>query len=100
MDLFIKQGEILGIAGVCGNGQNELIESILGVRKVLWKRIEYLQEDITYKSTRYRRIKGIFIPQDRRKDGLAIKSGAWENVITINLSDQKFSIGPFVKKNQ
>ena len=35
IDLFIKQGEILGIAGVSGNGQNELIESILGVRKVL-----------------------------------------------------------------
>jgi len=99
IDLFIKQGEILGIAGVSGNGQNELIESILGVRKVLSGSIEYLQEDITHKSTRYRRIKGIsFIPQDRRKDGLAIKSKVWENVITINLSDQKFSIGPFVKK--
>ena len=99
IDLFIKQGEILGIAGVSGNGQNELIESILGVRKVLSGSIEYLQEDITHKSTRYRRIKGIsFIPQDRRKDGLAIKSKVWENVITTNLSDQKFSIGPFVKK--
>ena len=47
IDLFIKQGEILGIAGVSGNGQNELIESILGVRKVLSGSIEYLQEDIT-----------------------------------------------------
>ena len=99
IDLFIQKGEIIGIAGVSGNGQNELIEAILGVRKILSGSIKYLQEDITNKSTRYRRIKGIsFIPQDRRKDGLAIKSKVWENVININLNDKKFSIGPFLKK--
>lgn len=75
----IHQGEILGIAGVEGNGQSELIEAIMGIRSA-HGRLELAGQDITGWSTLKRREAGIgYIPEDRHRQGLLLEASLWEN---------------------
>ncbi|UBU14504.1 ABC transporter ATP-binding protein [Nonomuraea gerenzanensis] len=75
----IHKGEILGIAGVEGNGQSELIEAIMGIRPAQG-RIELDSQDITTWSTLKRRESGIgYIPEDRHRQGLLLEASLWEN---------------------
>ena len=75
----IHRGEILGIAGVEGNGQEELVETIMGMRKCTG-RITLGGQDIHGWGTRGRREAGIgFIPADRHRHGLLLDSPLWEN---------------------
>jgi simple sugar transport system ATP-binding protein len=78
----IHRGEILGIAGVEGNGQAELVESIMGMRPASTGRIELAGADLSDLSTRERREGGIgYIPEDRHRHGLLLESSLWENRI-------------------
>jgi simple sugar transport system ATP-binding protein len=78
----IHRGEILGIAGVEGNGQAELVESIMGMRAASTGRIELDGADLSHLSTRERREGGIgYIPEDRHRHGLLLESPLWENRI-------------------
>ncbi len=80
VSLTIHRGEILGIAGVEGNGQAELVEAIMGIRPAESGRIELGRQDITDWSTRLRREAGIaYIPEDRHRQGLLLDSSLWEN---------------------
>ncbi|WP_240197175.1 ABC transporter ATP-binding protein [Nonomuraea lactucae] len=75
----IHQGEILGIAGVEGNGQSELIEAIMGIRPVHGD-IALGGEDISGWTTLRRREEGIgYIPEDRHRQGLLLEASLWEN---------------------
>ncbi|MER7501141.1 ABC transporter ATP-binding protein [Nonomuraea pusilla] len=75
----IHRGEILGIAGVEGNGQSELIEAIMGTRPSLG-RVELDGADISAWSTLKRRESGIgYIPEDRHRQGLLLEASLWEN---------------------
>ena len=77
----IHRGEILGIAGVEGNGQAELVESIMGMRPATG-RIELNGTDLTDRSTGQRREAGVgYIPEDRHRHGLLLDSPLWENRI-------------------
>jgi simple sugar transport system ATP-binding protein len=76
----IHRGEILGIAGVEGNGQAELVESIMGMRPGVTGTIELSGTDFSHLSTRERRESGIgYIPEDRHRHGLLLDSPLWEN---------------------
>src|SRR5699024_6966296 len=76
----IHAGEVLGIAGVEGNGQAELVETIMGMRKPTSGSIGLGSEDITTWSTRKRREAGIgFIPEDRHRHALLLEAPLWEN---------------------
>ncbi len=76
----IHRGEVLGIAGVEGNGQSELVETIMGMRKASKGRIRLGDDDMTTWSTRKRRESGIgYIPDDRHRHGLLLDSPLWEN---------------------
>ncbi len=78
----VHRGEILGLAGVEGNGQSELVETIMGIRRSLSGRILLGQEDMTRWGTRERRDAGIgYIPEDRHRHGLLLDSPLWENRI-------------------
>jgi simple sugar transport system ATP-binding protein len=78
----IHKGEIVGIGGVEGNGQAELVEAILGLRPVASGRIRLGDQDITSWSTRKRREAGIgYIPEDRHRQGLLLTAPLWENRI-------------------
>ena len=75
----IRKGEILGIAGVEGNGQSELIEAIMGIRPALGD-LALGGQDIAGWSTLRRRESGIgYIPEDRHRQGLLLEASLWEN---------------------
>ncbi len=78
----VRAGEIVGIAGVDGNGQSELIEGITGLRKSDSGSILYKGEEITGKSIRSRIERGIgHIPEDRQKRGLVLDYSMEDNMI-------------------
>src|SRR4029079_10819975 len=76
----IHRGEVLGIAGVEGNGQAELVETIMGIRTPTSGRVLFDGHDITTSTTRHRREAGIgYIPEDRSRHGLLLEAPLWEN---------------------
>ena len=82
ISLTIHAGEVLGIAGVEGNGQAELVETIMGLEKPFAGTVRLGDEDITAWSTRARREAGIgYIPEDRTRHGLLLEATLWENRI-------------------
>ncbi len=79
ISLKIHKGEVLGIAGVEGNGQAELVETIMGMRKGTGT-ISLGDKVMTGWHTRERREAGIgFIPEDRHRHGLLLDAPLWEN---------------------
>ena len=82
IDLIVHKGEILGIAGVAGNGQKELFEVLIGIRDAKTGRVVLDGEVISGKSTGYIRSKGMaHIPSDRIKEGLVMDFTIAENMI-------------------
>ena len=78
----VRAGEIVGIAGIEGNGQTELIEALAGLCKPLSGEIKFEGRDINGTSARERRELGIaHIPEDRHKRGLLLASDLAENSI-------------------
>jgi ABC-type uncharacterized transport system ATPase subunit len=76
----VHRGEILGIAGIEGNGQTELIDALVGIRAVDTGSIEIKGLDVAERSVRERREAGLaYVPQDRQRDGLLFGSPLWEN---------------------
>ncbi|MEJ2600000.1 MAG: ABC transporter ATP-binding protein [Anaerolineales bacterium] len=82
IDLDIHEGEILGIAGVAGNGQTELAEIIFGVQALSSGSIVMEGKDISTASTDQRLEMGItYIPEDRMQDGYLPKANVAQNLI-------------------
>ena len=80
--LTVHSGEIVGIAGVEGNGQTELVEAITGLRKIESGKVSIESEDITNYSIRKRTLSGIgHIPEDRHKHGLVLDYTMEDNMI-------------------
>jgi len=93
VDLQVQTGEILGIAGVDGNGQKELCEVITGIRKPSAGQITCFDEDITRDSVRVRFEKGIsYISDDRHEDGLVLAMNVEENLILRDYQKKHFSV--------
>ena len=75
-------GEIVGVAGVEGNGQAELVEVILGIAPATEGSIRLHGDDVTGWSVRRRREAGLgYIPEDRHRRGLLLPAPVWENSI-------------------
>lgn len=82
LDLTVHGGEILGVAGVDGNGQTELVEAIAGLRKVKEGTIEINGNDVTNHKTRRIIEAGLgYIPEDRQKHGLVLDFSVGENLV-------------------
>jgi simple sugar transport system ATP-binding protein len=78
----IHAGEVLGIAGVEGNGQAELVEALMGIRALSAGEIRLRGQDIRVRSTRQRRESGVgYIPEDRHRQGVLLEATLWENRI-------------------
>jgi simple sugar transport system ATP-binding protein len=95
----IHRGEILGIAGVEGNGQAELVRALLGI---LPSRGTILLEgvDVSRLSTQERRARGLgYIPEDRQKDGLALEFTVWENAALGHQRVKPFASGPWINRS-
>src|SRR5690625_3505265 len=81
LDLEVNKNEIVGIAGIDGNGQTELIEAIAGMRKVDAGTVHLNGESITNLPPRKITEKGVaHIPQDRHKLGLVLDYSVAENI--------------------
>jgi simple sugar transport system ATP-binding protein len=95
----IHRGEIVGIAGVEGNGQAELIDVIMGIREVTGGTVEFGGQDITHWHTRERREAGIgIIPADRHRQGLLLNAPLWENAMLGHQTVKPFAKGPWVDR--
>jgi ABC-type uncharacterized transport system ATPase subunit len=82
LSLVIHAGEVLGVAGVEGNGQAELVEAVMGIREASSGRVLLEGADITHWSTRAIREAGVgYIPEDRHRHGLLLEAPLWENRI-------------------
>ena len=82
IDLTLHKGEILGIAGVAGNGQKELFEVLIGVRETRKGKVVLQGEVISGKSAGHIRSKGLsHVPSDRIKEGLVMDFTIAENMI-------------------
>lgn len=92
LNLSVKKGEILGLAGIDGNGQTELLEAITGLRKVESGEIKINGNNIT-NSTPFQIInnKIAHIPEDRQKRGLILDFDIAENTILENYYKKPFS---------
>ncbi|MFC5909472.1 ABC transporter ATP-binding protein [Streptacidiphilus monticola] len=89
VSLTIHKGEILGIAGVEGNGQAELVEAIMGMRAVDSGTVALDGTDMTAVPTRARREAGVgYIPEDRHRHGLLLEAPLWENRILGHVTEQ------------
>lgn len=101
ISLTIKQGEILGIAGVDGNGQTDLAEVIAGIQKPTGGHMTFYQEDITKYSVKKKFAKGIsYISDDRHSDGLVLSMSVEENLILRDYMKRPFSIRGFLQSKQ
>jgi len=90
--LTVKKGEIVGIAGVEGNGQSELVEAITGLRKAESGKVLLMGEDITTLPVRKRIDKGIaHIPEDRQKRGLVLDYTLQSNMVLEVYNKPPFS---------
>jgi ABC-type uncharacterized transport system ATPase subunit len=78
----LRQGEILGIAGVEGNGQSELVEVLAGTRRATGGKVLLGDRDVTLASAREEREAGVgHIPEDRRGSGLVLHFSVAENLV-------------------
>ena len=90
----VRKGEILGLAGVDGNGQSELVEAITGLRKVESGQIFLNGEEITGIPIRSRIQKGVgHIPEDRQKRGLVLDYSLESNMVL-----EVYNKEPFAKR--
>ena len=99
VSLRIHRGEVLGIAGVEGNGQTELVETIMGMRPLSSGRVLLGDSDITGWTTAARREAGIgYIPEDRQRHGLLLDFPLWENRILGHQTRPPSVRGPWINK--
>lgn len=92
VSLTVRAGEILGIAGVDGNGQNELTEAITGMRRVTSGKIILKGRDITNLSPRkIFESKVVHIPADRHRHGLILDFSVEENMVLRTYYQAPFS---------
>ena len=99
INLVIRRGEILGIAGVEGNGQSELVEAIMGMRKLSRGTITLANQDVTAWNTRKIREAGVgYIPEDRQRQGLLLDSPLWENRMLGHQTTSPNAKGPLIDR--
>ena len=99
IDLEVRKGEILGIAGVDGNGQKELAEVIAGIRKPTSGTLEFMGGDITSDKVKARFKKGIsYISDDRHADGLVLDMSLADNMILRQYDEYPYSKAGFFNK--
>ena len=99
VSLSVHRGEIVGIAGVEGNGQAEMVNAIIGIEEPAAGAITMLGRDITHASVRQRREMGLgYVPQDRHRDGLLLAATLWENSALGHQTTEPFSRGLWMSR--
>ena len=101
VDLTVRAGEIVGIAGVGGNGQDELVECVVGLRKPTAGALKLEGRDITRLSIDARRDLGIaYVPADRQRFGLVLPFSLPDNFVLTRYAERPYAagLGGFVRQ--
>jgi simple sugar transport system ATP-binding protein len=94
VDFEVRGGEILGIAGVAGNGQDELVEALVGLRRPSAGRVALDGMDITGKGSRDINEAGVaYVPADRHRFGLVLAFPISDNLVLTNYHRPPYSRG-------
>lgn len=97
LNFSVNEGEIFGVAGVEGNGQNELVEAITGLRTAADGQVFFWGQDITDSSRRERIESGIaYIPEDRQESGIVMEYDLIENALLGNQTLEPFADGQWL----
>ncbi|MFL5770524.1 MAG: ABC transporter ATP-binding protein [Chloroflexota bacterium] len=92
----VRAGEILGIAGVAGNGQDELVEALTGLRKPASGRVDLAGKDVTGAGPRTLQNAGMsFVPGDRHRFGLVLGFPLEDNLVLTQYDEPPYARGPF-----
>ena len=92
LNLSVRAGEIVGIAGIDGNGQSEMVEAICGLRKVEKGHVYLDGEDVTNRSPHQLRQAGLaHIPEDRNTRGLNRTQSVEDNLVATRIGEQPFT---------
>lgn len=100
LNLSVKAGEIVGVAGIDGNGQTEMVEIITGLRKGTSGEILVNGTDVFNKPPRFGFDHGVSsIPADRQKHGLVLEFSVEDNLILQNFKEPEFSKNGILKRD-
>lgn len=92
VSLEVREGEVLGIAGVDGNGQSELVDAVTGMRPCIEGKIRIGDRAFEQMTPReYVDCGGALIPEDRHHSGVALEFTVWENFAMTEISRPPFS---------
>jgi simple sugar transport system ATP-binding protein len=92
----VRAGEILGIAGVAGNGQDELVEALTGLRKPASGRVDLAGKNVTGAGPRALQNAGMsFVPGDRHRFGLVLSFPLEDNLVLTQYDEPPYARGPF-----
>ncbi|RTE50970.1 ABC transporter ATP-binding protein [Actinobaculum sp. 352] len=98
VNLDVRPGEIVAVAGVQGNGQTELAEVLLGLESPNEGKVLLDDRDLTKANVRQHLKADVgFVPEDRSTDGMIGSFSIAENLITDQYHDKQFATGPFMK---
>ncbi len=93
-DLEVRHGEILGIAGVAGNGQDELVEALVGLRRATGGRVLINGREVTHASVRAVREHAVaYVPADRQRFGLVLSYPIQDNLVLTSYYRPPFAAG-------
>jgi general nucleoside transport system ATP-binding protein len=97
----VRAGEVLGIAGVQGNGQTELAEALTGLRSIESGKFMLADKDLTGKPPRPITEAGLAnIPEDRQRHGLVLSYTVADNMVLCDYYQDRFSKGVVIQQNQ
>ncbi len=91
----IRAGEILGVAGVAGNGQDELVQALIGLRRSLGGKVTLMGRNVTGLSPRRLNEAGVgYVPGDRHRFGLILSFPLYDNLVLTSYYRPPFARGP------
>jgi simple sugar transport system ATP-binding protein len=94
VDVEVRRGEIVGIAGVAGNGQDEFVEALVGLRRPIGGRVLLDGQDVTGVSVRAIREHGVaYVPADRQRFGLVLSYPVEDNLVLTSYYRPPFAAG-------
>lgn len=101
LNLEVRAGEILGVAGVQGNGQREFVEGLTGLRKIESGRVLLDGQEATNLSPRaFSELEVAHIPEDREKHGLVMGYSVADNMVLNQYYHSPFSHGPVMDRDE
>ncbi len=99
VSLEVRAGEILGIAGVQGNGQTELVEAITGLRSPLRGHVRIKGQETTWASPRrFFETGAAHVPEDRQRDGLVLSYPVRDNLVLNTYYKPPFAMGVLIQE--